>query len=152
MRLLPVLLAVLCLAGAVPPATAGDLPFHRLSLGYSSRIGLIYGLGRTDSLAWAEVRTGVVFGGYDQAAFQIGLCRRILPDVTAMVAISEPLVGVSPRALSHFSRQYHGDIFWKDLFGLSLDGKGESRQLSLNIWRVAIPIAGHIEGVPWVLR
>jgi len=147
-----VLLSLLGVLAACPPAAAGERPFHSLTIGYHSRSGLFYGLSRADSLAWAEVRTGIVYGGGDQAAVQIGLRRRLFPDVTAMVAVSEPLIGASPRALRDFSRQLHGDIFWREFFGLSLDGKGEQRQLTLNIWKIEIPIAGHVDGVPWVLR
>jgi hypothetical protein len=145
---------LLCLLGtlvACPPAAAGGRPFHLLTIGYGSRIGAFYGLARVDSLAWAEVRTGIIFGS-GESAMQLGLCRQLLPDVTAMVAINEPLLGDSPRVARDFNRQLHGDIFWKNFLGLSLDGKGEQRQLSLNVWKIPIPIAGHIDGVPWVLR
>ena len=151
MRLRFVPLVLLLGFAAAPPALAGERPFHLLTMGYGSRIGPFCGLARVDSLAWAEVRTGILFGS-GEAAMQIGLYRRLLPDVTAMVAINEPLLGDSPRVAREFGRQLHGDVYWKNWLGLALDGKGEQRQLSLCIWKIPIPIAGHLDGVPWVLR
>ena len=145
-----ILFALILPLAVCPPAGAGERLFHSLSVGYSTRHGIIYGMARSDSLAWAEVRTGILYGA-GQTAIQIGLRRQLLTDVIAMVAISEPLPVISPHAARDFSRQLHGDIYWKGLLGLSLDGKGEQRQLSLNVWRIGIPIAGHIDGVPWVL-
>ena len=151
MRFRPVLLVCLAVLAAASPAAADKRPFHSLTVGYDSRDGVFYGLARSDSLAWAELRTGIAFDG-EQSAVQVGLRRQLLPDVTAMLAVSHPLLGASPRVARDFSTQLHGDIFWRNLFGLSLDGRGEQRQLSLNIWKIEIPIAGHVDGVPWVLR
>lgn len=151
MRLRPVLLLCLALLAAASPAAADKRAFHSLTIGYDSRDGVFCGLSRADSLAWAELRTGIAFDG-EQSAVQVGLRRQLFPDVTAMLAVSHPLLGASPRVARDFSTQLHGDIFWRNLFGLSLDGRGEQRQLSLNIWKIEIPIAGHVDGVPWVLR
>lgn len=142
-------LLALSVLGTIPPAGAGERPFDLLTIGFHSSHGAFCGLARRDSLAGGELRSGLLFAG-GQTAVQVGLYRRLLPDVTALLAINEPLPGLGPGW--DLSRQFHGDILWKDLLGLSLDGKGEQRQLSLNIWRIPIPIAGHIDGVPWVLR
>jgi hypothetical protein len=146
-----VLLALMACLAAAAPAAGEKRPFHSLTIGYDSRDGVFYGVARADSLAWAELRTGIAFDG-EQSSVQVGLRRQILPDVTAMLAVSHPLLDTSPRVARDFSTQLHGDIFWRNLFGLSLDGRGEQRQLSLNIWKIEIPIAGHVDGVPWVLR
>ncbi len=151
MRARLVFLLLLGMLGACSPAVAGGRPFHMLTVGYGSRIGPFYGLARADSLAWAQLRTGIVFGG-GGTALQLGLYRQLWPDVTAMVAVNEPLRGASPFVAGEFGRQLHGDIFWKNFLGLALDGKGERRQLSLYVWKIPIPIAGRLDGVPWVLR